>query len=503
MQIKEITFNRFDGGKAFEKRDTLANQFSKSLNFDIHASPAVLTPVRDYEADEGYNGSSTGIRASDIAAFGMIGSTIYGIGRKNDGTGRKIYQKAISSSTWLPYTASDGSAVEAADGSAVPGFFIRNFTTNGSSLNWFVTGSASTPTTGFWMIGLVDFSTSSPASFSKKTLGFNPTFNPQAILGKDGVVYVSDNNKLHGCETDGTVSSSVFTVSVNYKITSLALWGNYLAIAIYGQGNSKVLLWDYNNPQSSETIEWGEGALMVLDNLNGVLVGITDKYINSTLFGAAANGSGSMQIKEWNGGFGEIKEVQATGVTAGAIQQFKYVKNGVLSWYAKIPISDTENEEGIWTYGKRVSTQPNAISLERQVPGTFEGFWGAGDHLYFPHSEDGHVSRTSDTATYTLTSSYETALVNDGDTSTEKNVLGLSLSFTPLESGQSLVLQYRKDGGSWTTTDPVPVMATGDLSAIYPLSTNFKEIEFRVESTGGAKPTALKLRYEVLSNPLA
>lgn len=502
MAIKDITFNKFDGGKAFDKRDAQGNQFAKSINFDIYTQGAVLTPVRDYEADETYGGVSTGIRASDLTVFGNTSSTVFAIGRKNDGTGRKIYFKSIAGSEWLPFTASDGSPAEASDGSAVPGFFMRNFTSNGSSLYWFLTGHASSPTTSFRMLGFIDYSASTPTVFSKKSLAFNPTFIPQAILGKDGKIYISDNNKLHSCNTDGTVSSSVFTVSSNYKITSLALYGNYLAIAIYGQNISKVLLWDYANAQATETIEWGEGALMVLDNLEGVLVGVTDKFINTTIFGSGTRGQGVMQVKEWSGGFGKSIEVKASGTVAGAVTQYKYIRDGCLLWYAKIPLGNDEYEEGIWAYGKRVSSQTNALSLQREVAGTFEGFYGVLDYLYLPHSENGSVSRTSSSETYSLTSDYETQVINEMDNGIEKQALGATLSFEKLEDGQVLTLQYLKDGGAWTTLDPVPALQSNDLSSFYPITFNFREIEFRVRSTGGAKPTALRFRYEILNNPL-
>ena len=503
MQTKEITFRKFDGGKAFDVRDAQSNQFSKSLNFDIHAQGSVLTPVRAYEADETYNGSSTGIKASDLTAFGNTGGTIFGLGRKNDGTGRKIYNKSITGDTWDAFTDSLGGPVEAADGSPYPGFFMRNFTSNGLSQYWFVTSSGTTATNGLLQLGFIDYSQGVVENFSKKTLAFNPTFTLQGILGKDGKIYISDNNKVHSCNLDGTVSSNVFTVSVNYKITSFALYGNYLAIAIYGQGRSKLLLWDYANAQATETIEWGEGALMVIENLDNVLVGVTDKFISSTLFPGSANGTGLMQIKEWSGGFGRSTDVKAYGTVDGAVQQYKYIKNGCLLWYAKIPLENGEYEEGIWSYGKRVSSQTNALSLQRGIAGSsFEGFWGADGYLYLPHSGDGSVSRTASTDIFTLTSTYETVIINDEDSAREKQALGATLSFEPLDSGQTIGLKYRKDGGAWTTLDPVPALATNDLSAVFLPSFNFREIEFQVTSTGGAKPTTLKFIYEPLNNAI-
>lgn len=506
MRTKEIVFNRFDGGKALDNRLALSNEFSKSLNFDIYSKPSLLIPVRAYEADQSYNGSSTGIKASDLACFGQGTGTsqVFAIGRKNDGTGRKIYNKTITGSEWTALDASDGSAAEASDGCAVPGFFVPQVTSNGSTLYWFVTGSSTTPSSGFWRLGLLDYNTSAAANFSKKTLAFNPTWNPQAILGKDGVVYISDNNKIHACNADTTVSSSVFTVSLSYRITSMCLYGNYLAIAIYGDGRSKVLLWDYNNAQAIETIEWGEGALVVLDNLDGVLVGVTDKHINSDIFGTSS-GDGVMQIKTWAGGLQTLKEVKASGVVSGAVQQYKYVKNGILYWYAKIPMADGSYEEGLWGFGRTLSSQPYALSLHREIAGSsFEGFWGVSNYFYLPHSGDGSVSRTSDNEVYSLVSEYETPVINGEDSSLDKHALGITVSYQALESGQTLTLKYRKDGATnWTSLEPSPAIASGSLSAFYPISLTFREIEFKVQTNGGLIPSGLRFRYEELNNQLS
>lgn len=502
MNIVETKFTRFSGGRANDTRSGQANEFGESLNFDIFSQPSLLLPVRDYEADEGYGGSSTGIRASDIACFGTTGGSVYGVGRKNDGTGRKIYNKTISSSTWLGFDASDGSAAEISTGCAVPGFFIRQFNTSGSSLYWFVSGNASTPTTSFWQLGFMDYSTPVAANFAKKTLIFNPTIYPQAILGKDGNVYVSDDNKIHKCANTGTVTDSIFTVSKNYDITSLCLMDSYLAIAIYGQGVSKVLLWDYSSAQASETIEMGEGAVMVLENLGGRLVYVKDRYINSTLFGAGANSSGSMQV----GFVGEdapTKDVRAFGVVAGAIGQYKYVKDGILHWYAKIPQADGSYLEGIWAYGRKTTDRPYALALLRETAGTFEGFWGISDYLYLPHSNDGHVSRTNSEESYTLTSEYETLLINDDDSALDKDSKGVVVSFNAFETGQTIATYYRKDGEtSWTTLTPAPDVAVGDLYALYPITFHFKEIEIKTETTGGLKVSGIRLGHERLTNGL-
>lgn len=509
MNIKELRKNRFDGGKVFDDRQLSASGFASSINFDIHETPSTLTPVRSYEADEGYNSDTDGIKPAVIRVIGQVGtSTLYGVGYKINGTGRKLYKKSIADSEWTAVNGGDGNAAESATGCPVPGFYIEQFNSSGEGLHWFLSGSATTPTASTWYIGLNSYATPAVAcDFAKKALSLNPTFYPQGILGVDGAVYVSDDYKIHKCANTGTITDSIFTVSRNFSITSLCLYGNYLAIAIYGQGRSKVLLWDYSSAQASEVIDWGEGALLVLENIEGQLVGITDKYINSSLFSSATGGNGSMQIKVWGGGSPvSINEVRAQGVVAGAIKQFKYIKGGKLYWYAKIPLDSTGTnyEEGLWTFGRKISSQPFALSLEREIAGTvFEGFYGVGNYLYLPNSQDGSIDRTSASTTFSLNSTYDTEIITDDKSYNEKHAQGFMVSFEPREANQTINVRYRKDQEtSWTLIQPSPSIATGDVKALYSLDFNFREIQFRIESSGGAKITGWKFRYEPLANEL-
>ena len=99
----------------------------------------------------------------------------------------------------------------------------------------------------------------------------------------------------------GTVTDGAKTVPSNFKITSLANYGNYLAIGCAPistyNGRSKVFLWNLSSDLFQEAIDWGEGELRVLENIEGYLVGITDRYLNN----ATGAGRGSMIIQMYSG----------------------------------------------------------------------------------------------------------------------------------------------------------------------------------------------------------
>jgi hypothetical protein len=212
-----------------------------------------------------------------------------------------------------------------------------------------------------------------------------------------------------------------------------------------------------------------------------------------------------MQIKIWAGGtnVGTVTEVKAYGVLSGSSKNYHFRRNNCIYWYAKIPLdaSATTSLEGIWSFGKLTDGQPWALSLHREVPTAFEVFHMQGDYTYFAHGNDGSVSRTHDDETYSLTSTYDSLIFNDGDGSIEKALHGASVTFEALTSGQSVTLKYRKDGATaWTTAKTESTI--GKLSLTAPLRGNFREIQFRIESTGGAKPNGLKMKYEELTNSI-
>lgn len=511
-KIKEITIKRFDGGMAYDDRQAAANQHSRAINFDIYKKPSTLYPIRGIESDQDYSGAN-GAKAYDIGSFGssFTANSIYGFGRKSGATGTKMFTKSPTASSWSAMNAADGSAAETATGCPVPGTgVITTFDSSGSNVLWFISNSADAIGSGFRMLGQVSFLSSVAADFGKTTLtaASSVVFEPFLLLGQDGNGYCFDANKVHRLNTDASVTSNVFTLTPNWRITSACLYGSYIAMSIKSFDISRVILWDYADSQATENIDFGEGTIIALENINGTLVAVMDKFINTTYNGTgASNGQGSMQIKMWGGGtdVNTITEVKAYGVLAGATENYHFRKNNCIFWYGKVPLDAAVSDslEGIWAFGRVTDTQPWALSLYRSVPANFEAFHMQGDYTYFAHGNDGSVSRTCDDDTYGLTSSWESPVFDGGDADSEKNFKGSTVTFDKLTSGQTVVLKYRKDGAtSWTTLTPAPAQAVGDVKAVFPMDGNFHYCQFRIESTGGAKPSGFKFRFEPLTNAI-
>src|SRR3990167_7545186 len=103
-------------------------------------------------------------------------------------------------------------------------------------------------------------------------------------------------NNAGGANYDATDewTVSAFTVPAHFVITSLCEWGNLLAIgcaARNGVGNSKVFFWnmDTANTLPTESIDWGTGSLMILEDVDGELIGISQKGGASSSFATIPN----------------------------------------------------------------------------------------------------------------------------------------------------------------------------------------------------------------------
>jgi len=336
--------------------------------------------------------------------------------------------------------------------------------------------------------------------------------NAQGIVAKDDNGYIFYNNIVVRIYPSGTVQDQALKLPTNLKITSVCNFGNYMAIGcssinIYN-GTSKVFLWNLYSPDVQEVIDWGEGELRVLDNVEGMLVGITDRYLNN----ASGAGRGSMIIQGYSGGVPQVlKEVFTAKLNGISMPLSKTVKNNRLFFSAKIMTNDvgTEYNEGLWSFGRKNVNYPYALSLdyisENITTSGIQGFGSAGNFFFIAHSGDGSIDKTNDVATYAFTSILETQIQNYGSSDIEKRLDKIKVSFRKLATGESLAVKYKIDGATSFTT-------IGTFNTVEAISKTFlrdetnavdfksgKEFLFRFESTGGLEITSL----ETLATPMS
>jgi hypothetical protein len=467
-KLTEITINNFSGGISDDVREENATKFQITRHFDIFSNPTRLTPYRSLEADTNDGSTPTGMKQYVVQDFLYHSSSakLFGLGQTGAGL-TKIVQKAdATTGNWsLPATSEGNGAVK-----------------NGCFVEYkdFLWGFQGTNQIFKWTIA-----TNSIAN-SASTTGSTITSVAQGLVFED-YLYLPYNNKIWRATDATTFSDAYLTLPTNIKITSLTAYGKYIAIAVAPvstfNGVSKVLLWDGTSLEIQESIDWGEGELRILETIEGMLVGVTDRYLNN----ATGAGRGSMIIQVYQGGAPQvIKEVFTQALTGKTIPLSKAVKNNRLFWSAKIMSnsSGTLYNEGIWSFGRKNVNFPFALSLdiidENIDSDGIQAFGMAGSFFFITHSGDGSISKTNDSNVYDFTSTYESQVFNFGDSFADKTLLKLNVAFRKLATGESVTVKYKWD-------DAIVPATAGTFSTVGELSHSFINIESSGDSFGSGK----------------
>lgn len=493
----EINIADFNGGISDDPRKSSNKEFQIAKHFDIFTNPKRLTPYRDLAADTNDGSTSTGMKQYAVRDFlyASASAKLYGLGQTGAGL-TKIVQKAdATTGNWTLPASSEG------NGAVQNGCLVEY-----KDYLWGFQG-----TTQVFRWGLLSGTPS--ITNSQGTVG-TITSVAQGVIAKDDNLYLPYNNKIARVTSGGTVNDAVLTLPTNFKITSICNFGNYLAIGCAPvasfNGVSKVFLWNLTSADVTESIDWGEGDLRILETIEGLLVGVTDRYLNN----AVGAGKGSMIIQVYSGGAPQVvKEVFTQALTGKTIPLSKTVKNNRVFWSAKIMTNSagTEYNEGLWSFGRKNSGYLYALSLdvidENVNTSGIQSFGTAANYFFISHSADGSIDKTSATATYTFTSSIESQIYDAGDVDSDKTLLSCKVSFRKLAAGESVTLKYRIDGATaWTTigtasTDNDISHTFLNIESTGAAFASGREYEFRIESTGGAEITGYKAKFIVNDTP--
>jgi len=484
-KIVEYKINNFSGGVSDDPREENSTKFQVTEHFDVFSQPNRMIPYRSLEADTETSVSATDLKQYFVqdVLYASASAKLYGLGQTGAGL-TKIVQKAdATSGLWtLPANSEGNGAVQ-----------------NGCLVEYkdYLWGFQGTTQVFKW--GLLS---GTPTITNSTTAVDTITSVAQGIIAKDDNLYLPYNNKLARVNAGGTVQNDVLILPSNFKITSIENYGNYLAIGCAPvstfNGVSKVFLWNLISDDVQEVVDWGEGELRILANIEGMLVGITDRYLNN----ATGAGKGSMIIQVYQGGSPQVlKEVFTEALTGKSMPKSKAVRNNRVFFAAKIMTNSagTEYNEGIWSFGRKNVNYPFSLALdvidENINTSGIQSFGTAANYFFITHSADGSLDKTNDAATYTFTSTYESQVFNFGDVDTDKTLQNVKVSFARLLSGESLTVKYRVNGASaWTTIGTYNTVDTISHTFLNIEATGLsfasgREYEFRLESTGGLEIT--------------
>lgn len=487
---QDIIVRNFSGGIADSTRKVSQSEFAITKHFDIFTDAEKLIPYRSLESDTATSVSSTDLKQYFVRDFvyASESSKLYGLGQTSGGLTKIVQKDDAVSGLWTTPSSSDG------NGAVKNGCFFEY-----KDYLWGFQG-----TNQIFKWGLLSGTPS--INNSAATVGATITSVANGIIAADGNAYLAYNNVIVRIAPGGTITDSAKTVPDTYKITSITNYGSYMAIgcspkSVYN-GQSKVFIWNLSSDLFAETLDWGEGELRVLELVEGMLVGITDRYLNSS----TGAGRGSMILQVYSNGSAQVfKEIFTQSLTGKTIPIQKSVKNNRLFWAAKIMTNSTGTEyvEGIWSFGRKNANYPYTMTLdiidENINTSGIQGFGMAANFFFIAHSGDGSVDKTNDSAVYTFTSAYDSLIYDFGTPGLEKQLNSFTIYTSPLPAGASVTVKYRFDSDTSYTTigtfstqgglakDFINIESSGDN---FP---TFREAQFRCESTGGAEITGYKI----------
>jgi|GEM_PF-3144165 len=515
-KIITTLIDKFDGGLTNDLRSKSANKFGLTKHFDTFTYPHKLKPYHQTVAAENKTYSIIDFiyapRATDDSSY-----KLFGFGK--DGSGKvAIYMLNSDGDDWdIPANNASSLARSSIYGASNYGrcfFHYRRKTANEDYLYMWATNGK-----------LLGFNTDSGAAFDDDvvaTLGgaavasFSYVVQPVHHLADD-IAYFFTDNFVHTLN-DATWITNALTLPKHLKIVAACSYGTYLAIGCVTKGGSDshsfIYIWDRDSSLTTVTaiIDLGRGILKHLVNLNGKLIAIMEYFINSSF----SLDKGRLLIKQaTTNGVILLNEIIVDDAidTTSAIPSYEFVKNNKLYFPASLPLNgDTRN--GIWAVEENGKIILDFVEeeVDNAVAKTYQGIYQLAETWIIAHSADGSVNISDLTKVYsaTLASVYESLIFNSGDSSLTKKLIGVEVMYEPLPSAGQVTLKYRKDGdldGSWTTvfTDSANDSISHGAINIESSGVNFpqyKEIQFRIESTGGAVITGLKFKEEIIDKSL-
>jgi hypothetical protein len=494
-KIIETKITRFDKGitNIVRHPDTAYSHMVR--HFDILTEPFKLSPFYGNVAD-----GSTGDTEKLVKFIAGSDGVQYALGVVSGGAKVKIFERTPPTGVWGASTTGEDS------GGA------RSETTFVNYKDIIYGFTASNRVWGYAY--LTDTFTSTSLSISSTYT--NTT--PQGLVhSKDDILYLGFENiviKKNGGAVTANWTDPALTLPSDQIITDMCEYGNYLAIATKSKrvgGGSIVYLWDRDSTLTtlSEKIDFGTGDLELIEEVDGTLVGVVKTAPSSLTINS------KVTIRVWTGGSGAKKLLELPSSTLTFYFGGKQKVDNRMLFGMAINL-DSINLDGVWSLGKGLDGQ-FALSLDTVITDTpptaanrIKGFQLLGNYMTIAYLDDDAVSdpyaivRTG--TGYNFTSVYETNKFNAGDSSLKKDLIGISVMTEPLDDSPAaqIVVKYRKNNEtSYTTTMTHDTDASLSDSAVNiessgaALPKDYKEIQFRLESTNGAVITGCSFQEEI------
>jgi len=483
--------------------------FRYSENFDLSARQDALMPFRGmtsmtasgfYLSDFIYGNFGTGI-SENVLAYGVqSGETINGK--------PELYKisNTLPGTAWATALTTTGTS---ADSRYQSGTIFNNLFHFHRGFVYLASGTAYVE-----KIGNLE-SSGQGATWTTRWKNISFTSVTHGIThSKDGLMYFVYNNGTTSSATstvvrvtdDSAFLDSAFALPVGWTCTSLCEYGDYIAFALKPTGKmgaSKVAIWnrDTSTTTLTEAIDWGEGELNVLDNIDGHLIGI------SVVYNASFNLSPRIVVKEYSGGTVNIVDtIYISTAFAPVLSTKKWRQNNELYFGLRASLNGTRH--AMFRVGKNKSGRfvvTGDVNINNNVSiSTLEGFAKIGDIWYIGY-DAGSVNRslTSGASAYGEFNTLTNPNMPISDRPSKKQLKSVQLDYDAIESGESVILQFGVDGGAFKETiNDSTVGSTSSTMTIYSDGSEFTsgtDFEFNIRSTG-VNVKSLTYVYEVLDS---
>ena len=508
-KIIETKINRFDGGIVNDPRDPRKGVCRVSTNFDLLTNPYKITPYRNSESGDSASATSQKQNFAMALRTGSI-YKLYALGVKSGTAIAEVMCKDpintaddYTNATWQ----SPNNNQAALGATSFDLFVYYKYTTAANSRIFGALGG-----TRIWSCD-----PTSVAVFDDA--GHNLTYTNIAqglVFSKDDILYIPYDNKI-AKNNQGAWTDAALTLPSHLYITTIWENGNYLMIAcapLSGIGNSVVYQWDRDSSLAtlSESIDGGEGIIKVGENIDGTNITIS-------LSGGTSATFKDKVIFKYLSGNQLIQFRELVGTTSTLFPSVKQKKGNRLYFMMSIVLNGTRRE-GVWSIGKNSSGQlavthertPNNDTALTAGTSNLYNFIFVGDYLFqsYMTSSAYALSKTNNQESYEgQTAIYETKKYFAGDSSLKKKLIGVSVMTEPLPIAGQVVLKYRMD--EETSYTPIMTEATDNSishsalnieSSGDNLPNDYKEIDFRIESIGGAEVTCFKFKEEIIGKDI-
>ena len=503
-KIFEKTINNFQGGIANDPRDSRPNVARVISNFDILTDKRRMKPYQDSEdgnSDAGNNKIQNFTIGDKEAADGTY--VLYGLGVQTGAADAKIFYKEVLISGVNP-DLSTATWTAATNGEQTTGDTLFNL-----FIYYKKTGKIYGARSGGRHIWSYDTSAQT-FNESQQDLGATTTNIGQGLVhAKDDIMYFPVDNVIW--KNDNDTFSAALTLPTHFKITSISEYGNDLAIACEpvsgstpGFGGSVVYLWDRNSSLETlgENVDWGDEALKIIGEINGWLIGISvaagSTWFDRRLVFRYLTGSRSVK-------FAEIisdAEILVNSTSQKHKNRLNFMMFITLNNVFRAGTWSVGGEPGNFTIvQERTLNNDTLFSISTL---NLRPFHYVGDHLLQAYDIGGTfaMAKTTSATSFTATSIYETKNYATEGMSLKKSLVGFTIEHEPLASGEQVVIKYKIDEETSFSSAILTSATDNDVSASIPssgaaLPKDYKEVSFRIESTGGAVITGFSFKEEV------